>query len=104
MLNYNKALVELNELIKTEKISLDISWLEKIQKMVTDGLVEKYHSGHIRKKPVFVNDPRIKKTIYWPPDHQEVAPMLMDLFDFLEEKSRSVDSLILAGIFPIGFS
>ncbi len=99
VLNYNKALVELNELIKAEKISLDIRWLEKIQKMITEGLIEDYRWGHIRKEPVFVNDPRTEKTIYWPPDHQEVVPMLKELFDFLDENNRAVDPLILAGIF-----
>jgi Fic family protein len=99
VLNYNKALVELNGLIKSGKISLDISWLERIQKMVTDSLIEKNRWGHIRKEPVFVNDPRSRKTIYWPPDHQEVVPLLKDMFDFLEENARSVDPLILAGIF-----
>jgi Fic family protein len=99
VLNYNKALVELNELIKAEKIFLDIDWLEKIQEMVTDGLIAKHRSGHIRKEPVFVNDPRIKKTIYWPPDHQDVILTLRELLDFLEKNAKSVDPLILAGIF-----
>jgi len=99
VLNYNKALIELNELIKTEKISLDISELETIQKMITDGLLTESRMGHLRKEPVFVNDPRIKQTIYWPPDHQDVVPLLKDLFEFLENNAGSVDPLILAGIF-----
>jgi len=98
-LNYNKALVELDGLIKAEKISLDIKWLEKIQKMVTDGLIARHRCGHIRQEPVFVNDPIARKTIYWPPDHQDVVPMLKELFDFLEKNTNSVDPLILAGIF-----
>ncbi len=99
VLNYNKALLELNELINAEKISLNIDWLEKIQKMVTDGLIAEHRSGHIRKEPVFVNDPRIRKTIYWPPDHQEAISLLNGLFEFLEKNNQSVDPLILAGIF-----
>lgn len=99
VLNYNKALIELDELIKAEKISLDINWLEKIQKMVIDGLIEEYRQGYIRNEPVFVNDPRIRKTIYWPPNDPEVVPMLKDLFGFLDENTRSIDPLILAGIF-----
>lgn len=99
VLNYNKALVELNELIKKEKISLDIGWLEKIQKMITDGLIAKYRRGHIRTEPVFANDPRTHKTIYWPPDHQDALPMLEGLFDFLKKNSNKIDPLILAGIF-----
>lgn len=99
VLNYNKALIELNELIKTEKISLDAHWIEKIQKIVTNGLIEKYRWGNIRKEPVFVNDPKIRKTIYWPPDHQDVKTMLEELFIFLEENTKKIDPLILAGTF-----
>ena len=99
VLNYNKALVELDGLIKTEKISLNLDWLEKIQQMVADGLVAKHNCGHIRQEPVFVNDPRAGKTIYWPPDHQEVIPMLKELFEFLEKNNRTIDPLVLAGIF-----
>jgi len=99
VLNYNKALVELNELIKTGEISLNIRWLERIQKMVTEGLIEKYRWGHIRNEPVFVNNPRTRKTVYWPPDHQEVRALLKGLFDFLDGNAQKIDPLILAGIF-----
>lgn len=99
VLNYNKALVELDELIKAKKIVLDIDWLEKIQKMVTDGLIAKHRSGHIRTEPVFVNDPWIRKTIYWPPDHQDVVLLLKELLEFLEKNAKAIDPLILAGIF-----
>ncbi|MBN1664047.1 MAG: Fic family protein [Deltaproteobacteria bacterium] len=99
VLNYNKALLELNELIKTKNVLPDIKRLEKIQNIVTEGLIEKYRRGHIRKEPVFVNDPRTGKTIYWPPEHEEVVPMLKELFYFLKENAHSIDPLILAGIF-----
>lgn len=99
VLNYNKTLIKLDEQIKSKKISLNLNVLEDIQKMVTDGLIEEYRCGHIRKEPVFVNDPVSRKTIYWPPDHQDVVPMLKSLFNFLEENSGKIDSLILAGIF-----
>lgn len=99
VLNYNKALVELDELIKEDKISFNVNLVLKIQKMITNELIEKYRSGQIRKEPVFVNDPKTRQTVYWPPDHEEVAPLLNDLFNFLDRNSQSVDSLILAGIF-----
>lgn len=99
VLNYNKALVELDGVIKSEKISLDVDWLEKIQKMVTDGLIAKHRCGHIRQESVFVNDPRSRKAIYLPPDHQDVVPLLENLFDFLNNNANLVDPLILAGIF-----
>jgi len=99
VLNYNKALIELNDAIRADDASLDVEWLENIQKTVTDGLIESSRHGHIRKEPVFVNDPRTGKTLYWPPDHQDVIPLLRDLFGFLEHNARSIDPLILAGIF-----
>ncbi|EKE20564.1 MAG: Fic family protein [uncultured bacterium] len=99
VLNYNKALVELEKIIKTEKVLLDNKLLEDIQKMVTEGLIGKYNWGHIRKEPVFVNSPATRQTIYWPPDHQDVVPMLDDLFKFLEKNNQSIDPLVLAGIF-----
>ena len=99
VLNYNKALVKLDGLIKSEKISLDINRLEKIQKIVTNGLIAKHRCGHIRQEPVFINDPIARKTIYLPPDHQEVALMLKDLFEFLEKSKQVIDPLVLAGIF-----
>jgi Fic family protein len=99
VLNYNKALIKLNEEIRDKKTSLNINKLERIQKMVTSGLIEDYRCGHIRKEPVFVNDPRSQKTIYLPPDDRDVEPMLIRLFNFLEKNSQKIDPLILAGIF-----
>lgn len=99
VLNYNKALIKLNEEIRDKKTSLNINKLERIQKMVTSGLIEDYRCGHIRKEPVFVNDPRSQKTIYLPPDDRDVKPMLKGLFNFLEKNSQKIDPLILAGIF-----
>jgi len=99
VLNYNKALIELDGLIKMKKIAINIGLIIKIQKIVTDGLIEKYRCGHIRQESVFVNDPKTRKTIYWPPDHEEVPKLLEELFDYLRVNSKTIDPLILAGIF-----
>lgn len=99
VLNYNKALVELNESVRAGKISLDTRWVMEIQKMVTSSFIARHQWGQVRQEPVFVNDPRSRKMIYLPPDHQEVPLLLQDLFDFLEEKKDGVDPLILAGVF-----
>lgn len=99
ILNYNQALVELGDLLKLKKLSFDTSLIKKTQKIVTNGLMEKYRCGHIRKEPVFVNDPKKRKTIYWPPDHDEVSLLLNELTDYLEKNSGAVDPLILAGLF-----
>ena len=99
VLNYNKKLVELDELIKKESISFDLDLLLQIQKTVTAGLIEKNRWGHIRQEPVFVNNQKTRQTAYLPPNHGEVALLLKEMFDFLEKSSKTIDPLILAGIF-----
>ena len=99
VLNYNKALVELDELIKKESISFDLDLLLQIQKTVTTGLIEKNRWGKIRQEPVFVNDPKTRQTAYLPPDHGEVILLLKEMFDFLEKNFNVIDPLILAGVF-----
>ena len=99
VLNYNRALVELNNVIKNDEFSFDTKFLLKIQKTITDGVIEKYRCGYIRNEPVFVNDPKKRQTIYWPPDQAEVVPMLSELFVWLDKNSKEIDPLILAGIF-----
>lgn len=99
VLNYNKALVELDELIKKDGVPFNLDLLLQIQKTITDGLIAEHRSGHIRREPVFVNDPRKRQTVYFPPDHGEVIPLLNELFEFLEKNAKVIDPLILAGIF-----
>lgn len=99
ILNYNKALIELDELIKKGSISFNLNLLQRIQKTITVGLIAKHCWGHIRQEPVFVNDPRIRQTVYFPPDHGEVVSLLEEMFDFLEKNTKEIDPLILAGIF-----
>ncbi|MFA5750679.1 MAG: Fic family protein [Candidatus Paceibacterota bacterium] len=99
VINYNNALITLDEYIKKNKINLTTQLLEKIQKMVTNGLIDKNHLGHIRKEPVFVNNPRTRKTIYLPPEQKNVRGMLGELFLYLKANKKNIDPLILAGIF-----
>ena len=99
VLNYNDTLLWLNSLIKkkglrfTEKLILDIH-----RKLMT-GLLPKSKAGRIRNEPVFVNDPIKRKTIYWPPDHQDVKPQLSHLLEFVEKYKNQIDPILLAGIF-----
>ena len=99
VLNYNKALIELDELIKKEDISFNLDLLLQIQKTVTIELIEKNRWGHTRQEPVFVNNPKTSQTAYLPPDHGEVISLLKEMFNFLEKNSEVIDPLILAGIF-----
>lgn len=99
VLNYNKALVELDELIKKGGVSFNLDLLRQIQKTITAGLIEKHRWGKIRQEPVFVNNPKTRQTVYFPPDHGEVVFLLKEVFDFLEKNAGVIDPLILAGIF-----
>jgi len=99
VLNYNNALVYLNELVNQGDVSFDLELILKIQKMVTDGLVNKFNSGKIRLEPVFVNNPRTRQAIYFPPDHQDVPQLMKELLEYIKENKRKTDPLILAGIF-----
>ena len=99
VLNYNEALLWLNEEVKKELTIFDLPLLLRIQKTITKGLILPSRCGIIRKEPVFVNDPRTGKTAYWPPDHQNVAGLLKELFTFVRENEKILDPLIIAGIF-----
>ncbi|MFA5433892.1 MAG: Fic family protein [Candidatus Paceibacterota bacterium] len=98
VLNYNRALVYLNN-TSQEKVSLNLKLVLGIQKMVTDGLVNKFHSGKIRQEPVFVNNPKTRQTVYFPPDHQDVSNLIDELIGYVDSNKNKIDHLILAGIF-----
>jgi Fic family protein len=99
VLNYNKALIELDTLIKTKKEIFDIKLILKIQQTITAGLIEGYRCGKVRQESVFVNNPKTHQAVYLPPDHQSVAGLLKELFFYLDKNKNIVDPLILAGIF-----
>lgn len=99
VLNYNQALADLDNYIKSGKEVFDIKLILKIQQTVTNGLIEKYRCGEVREEPVFVNNPKTRQTVYLPPDHQELNKLLDELFDYLDKNKSIVDPLILAGIF-----
>ncbi|MFH1188219.1 MAG: Fic family protein [bacterium] len=99
VLNYNKALVELDGLIKSGNVIFELSLILKIQKIVTERIIAKYRSGRIRKEAVFVNNPSTRQTVYLPPDHADVQALMKELLEYLKKNSQTTDPLILAGIF-----
>lgn len=99
VLNYNKALAELAFLIKTDKVIFNTELILKIQKTITNELIENYRCGQIRQEPVFVNNPKTRQTVYLPPDQVQINNLLDELFVYLDKNKNIVDSLILAGIF-----
>ncbi len=99
VLNYNQALHDLNQRINEEKMSLSLNLILKIQKQVINELLPEFESGKLREKPVAVNDPKIGKVVYLPPDAKDVKPLMEDLILFTSNNRNKIDSLILSGIF-----
>jgi Fic family protein len=99
VLNYNQALEQLNRQLGKSTHSFNLKLILQIQKVITKDLIANYRCGKLRKEPVFVNDPRSRKTIYWPPDHQDVPSLLKELIEYITQNVKAIDPLILAGIF-----
>ncbi len=99
ILNYNSALERLHQQMKGGQVAVSLQLICNIQQQVTDRLIAKHRCGKTRTEPVFVNDPRSGKTVYWPPDHQDVPRLMDELLDFVRSKRGLADPLVLAGIF-----
>lgn len=99
VVNYNEVLQEINTNLKKGKISFNFSLILSIQKKVINKILPPFQSGKLRTQPVFVNNPRLKKTVYWPPDAQDVPTLMKDLVEFVQKNKHIIDPLILAGIF-----
>ncbi len=99
VINYNKALEELNKNLQKGPIPISLDLILSIQKQVVDKLVPKYQCGKLREEPVFVNNPKIGKTVYWPPDAKDVPQLMKDLVSFTTNSKGVIDPLITAGIF-----
>lgn len=99
VLNYNQALQDLNKMLEIDTLILSLPLILNIQKQVTTGLLPSFESGKLREKPVVVNDPRVRKIVYLPPDVKDVKPLMLDLINYTNENTDKIDPLIVAGIF-----
>ncbi len=99
VLNYNQALQEVNLQLNTEKILFNLPLILSLQKKIVNNLLPVNQVGNMRTQPVFVNNPRLGKTIYWPPDAQDVLPLMKNLIEFIQKQQHVIDPLIVAGIF-----
>jgi len=100
VLNYNQVIVKLNEAIaKNKNPAFNISLILDIHKTVVQGLLTKGSCGALRNEPVFVNEPRLRKTVYWPPDQQHVPILLNELTGFVKNNRARLDPIVLSGIF-----
>lgn len=99
VLNYNEILKEINAKIAKESFLITLPLILQIHKKVTQKLLPAFQSGKLRVDPVFVNDPRAGKTVYWPPDAKDVPSLIKDLIQFVETNKTKLDPLILASLF-----
>ena len=99
VINYNRALEDLDNISRQGPPLLNSKLVFDIQRTITKGLIEDHRCGKLRCEPVFVNDPRTGKTVYWPPDHKDAKVLLDELLDFIKKNRGKIDPLILAGIF-----
>lgn len=98
VLNYNQALVWLNDQIDQGGPELSLNLILKVQKTVMGNLLP-HQSGKLREEPVIVRNPRTGETAYLPPDAKDVRPLLKALIVFVSSAKDRIDPLILAGIF-----
>jgi Fic family protein len=92
VLNYNNALEWLAEKIKNnDRFLLSNEFICEVQTRVIEGLVSENFVGKYRNKPVFVNDPRTRQTIYLPPDHEDVQMLMDELVEFINSKQGEIN-------------
>lgn len=104
--NYYKALQKLDEMAKqTHTIILDE--LLKLHEMVIHGLVEKEKAGKFRPSDVYVVDDLgggKEKVRFKAPDAKEVARMIADLINWLDQsKKDGVHPIVRAAILHLQF-
>lgn len=99
VLNYNNILKEINRKLSKRKLKISLDLILYIHRKITDKLILESQCGFLRTEPVFVNDPRSRKTIYWPPDQQDVFKLTNELVEFVNSNRDKIDPLIISGIF-----
>lgn len=99
VLQYNDTLMSLNQLIEKNSFKLSQKSVIKTHSQLMSNLLPKIKLGRFRKEPVVVNDPKIRKPIFYPPDHKDVEGLMDELIHFVVSERNNLDPLILAGIF-----
>lgn len=99
VINYNHALSSLNKKLSGQPLEFNLKLLLSIHRQVMAQIAPEHQTGKLRQKPVFVNDPRKGKTVYWPPDAKNVEILLNKLVSFLTNNKGKMDPLVLAGLF-----
>lgn len=98
VLNYNKALHHLNNVLKKVP-PISKKFICDIQSMVVDELIDKKNQGKFRQAQVVVNNPKTRQIAFVPPNAEDVTKLTDELIAYLEKEYDSTDPLILAGVF-----
>lgn len=99
VINYNQALELLNDRLNDDSSKISLKLILDIHKIITQNLLSPIYSGKLRKSPVIVNNPQTKKTVYLPPNSEDVKKLVLDLIKFTNQSVDNIDPLIRAGIF-----
>lgn len=99
VINYNQALVTLNQLLESNQLEMSLKLILGIHKQVVDGLLPSFATGKLRQDTVVVNDPKTGKMVYIPPEVEKVKELIEGLIIYIQNSCKTVDPLILAGIF-----
>ncbi len=101
VLNYNQALEEINQKVKSGTFQLTDDLITRTQGIVVNNLMEDGEDiGKYRKKPVIIRNPKkINEIAFIPPDAKEVTLLMKDLAKFINSNIGNIDPIILAAIF-----
>ena len=64
VVNYNDTLIWLNAQLEKKQLTIDFKFILEVHKRVMKGLLTRDNLGKIRNEAVFVNDPKLRKTVY----------------------------------------
>ena len=99
VLNYNDALRQVQDQIQDASWQLSLEFILQIHQLVTHDLVPPHQCGRLRTEPVVVYEPVSREVAYLPPDYQDVAQLMAELVQFVNQNQDNIDPLILASIF-----
>ncbi|PIR59208.1 MAG: hypothetical protein COU69_01325 [Candidatus Pacebacteria bacterium CG10_big_fil_rev_8_21_14_0_10_56_10] len=100
VLNYNEALEYLDRKLREGSIIPSVELILEIHSIVMRNLMTRHEDiGALRKRPVVVNDPLTRQVVYLPADVEGVKPLMDELINFVKQKRKETDALILSGIF-----